>query len=168
MIENRANYVRSWSDVSIYPQALTALAKISHKPYKIIIVTNQSVVGRGFISLNDAQIINDRLVREIGRAGGRIDGVYMCPHTPETGCNCRKPKPGLLLRAARELSLDMSRSLIVGDALSDLIAGNAARVPRLALVRTGRGTTQARLPAAGSLHPLRVYDTLSNALADLL
>jgi D-glycero-D-manno-heptose 1,7-bisphosphate phosphatase len=168
IIENRANYVRSWSDVSIYPQALTALARISHESHRIVIVTNQSVVGRGFISLNEAQIINDRLVREISRAGGRIDRVYMCPHAPETGCDCRKPKPGLLLQAARELSLDISRSLIIGDALSDLMAGHAARVPRVALVRTGRGATQARLPAAGSLHPLRVYDTLSNALADLV
>ena len=168
IIKNRANYVRSWSDVSIYPQALTALAELSHAPYKTIIVTNQSAVGRGLISLDDAQIINERLVQEINRAGGRIDRVYMCPHAPDDGCNCRKPKPGLLLRAAHELSLDMSRSLLIGDALSDLFAGYAAQIPQVALVRTGRGATEAQLPAASSLRPLYIYDTLSSALADIL
>lgn len=167
IIENRANYVRSWSDVSIYPQALTALAKLSHTPYKTIIVTNQSAVGRGLISLDEAQAINERLVQEISGAGGRIDRVYMCPHAPDAGCDCRKPKPGLLLRAQRELSLDMSRSLLIGDALSDLFAGDAACVPQVALVRTGRGATQAQLPAASSLGSLRIYDTLSSAVADI-
>ncbi|HSG17322.1 MAG TPA: HAD-IIIA family hydrolase [Anaerolineae bacterium] len=168
IIENRANYVRSWSDVSIYPQALSALAKLSHAPYRTVIVTNQSAVGRGLITLNDAEAINERLVQEISRAGGRIDRVYMCPHAPEAGCDCRKPKPGLLLSAQRELSLDMSRSLLIGDALSDLFAGDAACVPQVALVRTGRGATQAQLPAASSLGSLNIYDTLSSALVDLL
>ena len=168
IIENRLDYVRSWDDVEIYPQALGALVKISQSPYSIVIVTNQSAVGRGLIPLSTAQAINQGLVAEIERKGGRIDGVYMCPHTPWEGCDCRKPEPGLFLQAARDLSLDMSRSVMVGDALSDIIAARTAGIPRQALVQTGRGKEQAQLPEVASLQPLPMYETLTAALVDLL
>jgi D-glycero-D-manno-heptose 1,7-bisphosphate phosphatase len=168
IIENCPNYVRSWADVVIYPQALAALAKLSKLPYKIVIVTNQSAVGRGLISLSSARAINDRLIEEISQHGGRIDGVFMCPHAPDDGCDCRKPLPGLLLQAQQALSLDLSRSLMVGDALTDLLAAQAASVGRAALVRTGRGAAQARaaLTARPPLDSLYIYDTLGDALAE--
>jgi D-glycero-D-manno-heptose 1,7-bisphosphate phosphatase len=167
IIENCANYVRSWADVVIYPQALAALAKISKLPYKVVIVTNQSAVGRGLISLSTAWTINDRLTEEISRSGGRIDAVFMCPHAPEDGCECRKPRPGLLFQAQQALSLDLSLSLMIGDALTDLMAAQAAAVGRMALVRTGRGAAQAcaAAPAGFPLEFLAVYDTLADALA---
>jgi len=90
IIENRPNYVRTWSDVSIYPQALKALQKIEASEYKVFILTNQSAVGRGIISHSTADEINKRLVKEIESAGGKIDRVIMCPHTPDENCPCRK------------------------------------------------------------------------------
>ncbi len=168
IIENRPDYVRSWSDVTIYPQALDALVRVRALPYYIVIVTNQSAVGRGLVSLDTAWAINEQLVEEIGRAGGRIDRVYMCPHAPWEGCDCRKPKPGQFYQAAEELSLDLARSIMVGDALTDLFAAKAAGVPHLALVRSGRGAAQAKLPQAAQLQPLAVYDALAAALEDLL
>jgi D-glycero-D-manno-heptose 1,7-bisphosphate phosphatase len=164
IIENRPDYVRSWEDVHIYPQALKALANIKDSPYKIVIVTNQSVVGRGFITLETANDINDRLVTEINKNGGRIDGVYMCPHAPQENCTCRKPQPGLLLNAARELSLDLKRSVMIGDALSDLHAGQLAEVDRTILVLTGRGAEQVDLFTAAKLRPFQTFHTLSDAL----
>ena len=77
IIENVDTYVRSWSDVVIYPEAIRALSRLSETAYKIIIVTNQSVVGRGIISVSDAQAINQRLIQIIEQSGGRIDGIYM-------------------------------------------------------------------------------------------
>jgi D-glycero-D-manno-heptose 1,7-bisphosphate phosphatase len=170
IIENRADYVRSWSDVLIFPEALAALAKISRWPYKIVIVTNQSAVGRGLISLSAAQAINNRLENEIARCGGRIDAVFMCPHAPDDSCDCRKPRPGLLLQAQRALSLDLSRSLMIGDALTDIWAAQAASVGRTALVRTGRGAALARAGATVGLplDSLHIYDTLADALAQEL
>jgi D-glycero-D-manno-heptose 1,7-bisphosphate phosphatase len=168
IIENRANYVRSWADVEIYPQALEALAQVSHSPYKIIIVTNQSVVGRGIIALSEAQSINDRLVSEIVRSGGRIDATFMCPHTPKDGCGCRKPKPGLLLQAAQAHAIDMGHSIMIGVALSDLLAGQAAGVGQVALVRTGRGAAQSSLPEMATLASIHIYDQLKNVLAALV
>lgn len=168
IIENRQTYVRSWEDVEIYPQALAALVQAKSTPYKLVIVTNQSAVGRGIIPLAIAWEVNNRLVETIEYAGGRIDGVFMCPHAPHENCECRKPKPGLLLQAARQLSLDLSRSVMIGDALSDLLAGQAAGIPLTVLVRTGRGARQAVEANSVKLRPFQTFDTLANAFEDLI
>lgn len=168
IIENRANYVRTWDDVEIFPEALAALARLAAGPYRVVIVTNQSGVGRGDIPLATAEAINDRLLDMIREAGGRVDAVYMCPHAPTDGCDCRKPRPGLLTRAAADLSLDLGRSIMVGDALSDVAAGRAAGVARSILVRTGRGAVQEKLPEAAAFAPLLAFETLGEVVADLL
>ncbi len=167
IIENCSNYVRSWADVEIFPQALAALAAVRHSDYRIVLVTNQSAVGRGHISRETAEAINDRLLAVIRDAGGRVDAVYMCPHGPDDGCDCRKPLPGLLLRAADELDIDLARSVMIGDALTDIRAGQAAGARQSILLRTGRGRDQERLPAADGLPPFPVFDTLADALASL-
>jgi len=160
IIENRPNYVCSWADVDVYPQALEALAALRDTPYKIIIVTNQSAVGRGIISLETAHRINERLVRVIEEGNGRIDAAYLCSHAPWEGCTCRKPQPGLLLQAAREHNLDLSRSVMIGDALTDLEAGLAAGVSEVILLGTGRGQEQAQLPETACFAPLLYFDHL--------
>ena len=168
IIENRAEYVRNWSQVSIFPEAIHALSNKDLEKYKIVIVTNQSAVGRGIISLETADEINDRLVRMIRDMGCRIDGVYLCPHGPEDECNCRKPKPGLLLRAAKELSLDLKRSWMIGDAWSDVQAGQAAGVHMAVMVKTGRGTDQLSLPQPNNVTEFLVRNTLSQAIESIL
>jgi len=167
IIENCANYVRSWADVAIYPQAVRALAYIRHTPFKIILVTNQSAVGRGIITLEMAQAINERLLAVVTEGNGRIDDVFMCPHAPEDRCDCRKPQPGLLLQAAKKHHIDLSRSFMIGDALTDLQAGTAAGVRQVILLRTGRGTAQLQKPEATRFHPLTVYESLETAVQAL-
>jgi D-glycero-D-manno-heptose 1,7-bisphosphate phosphatase len=167
IIENRSDYVRSWDDVEVFPQALEALSALSGSPYRVILVTNQSAVGRGHISAETATAINDRLLTVIRQAGGRVDAVYMCPHDPAAGCACRKPQPGLLLRAAEDLNVDLGRSVMIGDALADVQAGQAAGVRRCVLLRTGRGRDQERLPEAAGLPPFEVYDSLLEVLDSL-
>jgi len=167
IIENRDNYVRSWDDVYIYPQALQALVRFSKLPFIYIIVTNQSVVGRNIISKQEADAINSRLVNEIKLAGGRIDAVFMCPHAPSEGCRCRKPNSGLFHQAALTLSLNLNSSIMVGDALTDLVAAQAAGVKQRVLVRTGRGEEQSKLTEALSLPPFSTYNTLLDAFSNL-
>jgi len=168
IIKNRPEYVRTWADVEIYQQSLEALAKLNNTQFKIVIVTNQSGVGRGIIPSLVADKINACLVKEIERAGGRMDGLYMCPHAPREACDCRKPKAGLLLKAAKDLSIDLSQSIMIGDALTDVIAGSVANVKVNVLVKTGRGKSQIALPHASDIGQYLVYDTLSDALADLV
>ncbi len=160
IIENRAGYVRTWDDVAFYEQALEALRLMRPLPCAIVIVTNQSAVGRGIISLAQAEAINRRVVEHIRSRGGRVDAAYLCPHAPGTGSSCRKPQPGMLLQAARDLNLDLSRSWMVGDALTDLQAGQAAGVAQTVLVRTGRGEAQLSLPEAANLGDFRVVNDL--------
>lgn len=168
IIENVPAYVRSWADVSIFPQAVQALARLNHSPYKIVIVTNQAGIGKGLFSQVEADAINQQLIGEIERAGGHIDGVFMCPHTPEENCNCRKPKPGLFLQAARQLSLELNSSIAIGDRWFDLQAAHAAGVPRLALVTTGQGARELLHPRPPELGEVPAYTTLSEALEDLV
>lgn len=165
IIENVSTYVRSWEEVRFIPKSLFALKKAQTSPYKIILVTNQSAVGRGILPLSLAWEINHRIVEVIQQAGGRVDGLYMCPHAPEDNCDCRKPKPGLILQAAADLSLDLQRSILIGDALSDLLAGQAAGIPRTILVRTGRGMEQEKLPRPAGLRPFHIFNDLADAIS---
>jgi D-glycero-D-manno-heptose 1,7-bisphosphate phosphatase len=164
LIENRADYVRDWSQVKIYPEAIHTLSLSAAKNYKIVIVTNQSAVGRGLITLETAREINERLVEFIHQHNGQVAGVYMCPHKPEAGCNCRKPKPGMFFQAAKELSLDLQHSWMIGDAWSDVQAGLAAGLQRAILVRTGRGAEQLVQPHPENITDHLVFDDLPQAM----
>jgi D-glycero-D-manno-heptose 1,7-bisphosphate phosphatase len=165
IIQNRPNYVLSWSDVEYLPQSFEAL-RIIHPTIKIIIITNQSAVGRGLITLQAAQALNQRIEQEIRDHGGRVDGSYMCPHSPQQACQCRKPQPGLILRAARELDIDLDNSLLIGDALSDILAGKNAGIPKNILVETGRGSQQILLPELHLIDDILIYKNLLTAVLD--
>ena len=155
IVENRDEYVLSWDDVVFIPSALEALNKLAASDFAVVVVTNQAAVGRGLMSRADAQVINTHIQSEVFRAGGRLDAVYMCPHHPDEDCVCRKPKPGLLFRAADDLGLDLSQSWMIGDALTDLQAGQAAGVLNSLLVLTGRGAAQkATHQLQGGFHDL--------------
>jgi D-glycero-D-manno-heptose 1,7-bisphosphate phosphatase len=141
IVENRPDHVKSWSEVRFLDGVFESLARLADSPLAIVVVSNQGAVGRGLMALEQAWDVQNQIVREIERNGGRIDASYLCPHHPDAGCDCRKPAPGMLRQAAQELNLDLSRSWLVGDAVSDLQAASAAGA-RGILVRTGRGTDQ--------------------------
>lgn len=161
--ENRANYVRSVEDISFIPSAIEALIKIQSIPFKIVIVTNQSAIGRGILTRKIADDINAKVQEHLLQLGGRMDGIYVCPHTPEDQCDCRKPRPGLILQAAKELSIDLSHSFMMGDSLADVCAGQNAGVPNNFLLLTGRGKEQILLPHT-HMKPFRVYNDLLMAV----
>jgi D-glycero-D-manno-heptose 1,7-bisphosphate phosphatase len=168
IIQNRPDYVLRWSQVHVFPWALDALASLAGTSWRIIIVTNQSAIGRGIVPAERVDDINRRLVEKIEKAGGHIDGIYVCPHAPGAGCNCRKPRPGLLIRAAEDLSLDLGNSILVGDALEDIEAGRKAGVPLCALVRTGRGMEQLQRPETARMEPFLVADRFDRELVEIL
>lgn len=163
LIENQPEYVRDWSHVKVFHKAIEALSGFAITNYKIVIATNQSAVGRNLISLETAQGINNRIVKIIEESGGRVDGVYMCPHAPEDQCSCRKPQPGLLLQAAKELSLNLHESWMIGDAWSDLMAGHTAGLRGVIMVKTGRGTEQLLQPQPENINRYFIVNDLVNA-----
>jgi D-glycero-D-manno-heptose 1,7-bisphosphate phosphatase len=168
VIENRADYVREWSHVSILPNVIDALSGFRREGFKIILVTNQAAVGRGMLTFNSAQEINERLVKTIKEQGGWVDGVFMCPHKPEDNCACRKPLPGMLLQAAREFSIDLGTSWMVGDAWTDLLAGQSAGVDRTIMVRTGRGASQLSQAQPSDIRPFVICEDVFDAFNHIM
>jgi D-glycero-D-manno-heptose 1,7-bisphosphate phosphatase len=146
---NRSDYVKRWDEFTFEEDALSSLKALAGSHFSIVIVSNQSAIGRGLMDVETVEEIHERMLNEIARNGGRVDAVYYCPHTPSDRCDCRKPKPGLLLKAARELDIDLARSFFIGDAISDVEAALAAGCTPL-FVQTGLGGEQlARLKENG-------------------
>jgi len=123
--EERSDYVKSWQEFRFLPGALEALSSLTEVGFRLFVITNQSAIGRGLVSAADVREIHRRMIVEIERAGGRIAQTYCCPHTPEQDCECRKPRPGLLVRAARECGLELTRCYLIGDKPTDIAAGEA-------------------------------------------
>ncbi len=136
---NRDDYVKSWDEFHFLPGVKEALRQLATLGWPIVVVSNQSAIGRRLLSHKDLAAIHRRMEGEIVAAGGRIDAIFYCPHLPEEKCPCRKPNPGMLFKAAYALKLDLEHSILVGDALSDIQAAARAGVPRRYLVLTGRG-----------------------------
>ncbi len=135
-------------DLRLVPGAAAALARLAAQGWLLVMVTNQSAIARGLITPAELAEIHAELQLQLGAHGARLDAIYSCPHHPTEGrgpyrveCECRKPKPGLVLQAARELGLDLARCWMVGDAARDLEAGWAAGVPGI-LVATGKGASE--------------------------
>jgi len=147
IIEHRDDYVKSLAEVAFITGALEALARLARHDMLMVIATNQSAIGRGLLARETADAINTYVRERIAAAGGRVDAVYMCPHQPEDNCACRKPAPGMLLDAARDLGIDLGASAMIGDALTDVLAAQAAGVrPILVLTGLGRRKTRELLP----------------------
>lgn len=133
----RAEYVRSWSDWRWTPGALDALRRLREAGYRTFIVSNQAGIARGAMTPSDLDDVHARMLADVAAAGGRIDGIYVCPHDWDEGCSCRKPKPGMLLAAQRDHALDLTRTPFVGDDTRDAEAAAAAGAPSV-LVDAGR------------------------------
>jgi D-glycero-D-manno-heptose 1,7-bisphosphate phosphatase len=122
----RRDYVRRWEDIELLPGSLEALARLTAAGCDLVVLTNQSAIGRGLVSRATVDDINRRLAEAVEQRGGRIRSFLICPHAPADGCDCRKPRPGLLLRARDELGIDLSGAVMIGDQMSDVDAAHAA------------------------------------------
>lgn len=119
------DYPRDPALVELLPGAADALKQLRRHGYALVVVSNQSGIGRGLITPGEAAAVHERFVGLLADHGITLDGAYYCPHTPDDGCGCRKPAPGLLVRAAKELGLDIARSVMIGDKASDVEAGES-------------------------------------------
>jgi D-glycero-D-manno-heptose 1,7-bisphosphate phosphatase len=157
-------YVHRAEDFRFVPGSAQAMQQLQAAGWPLVVVTNQSGIARGMYSTHDYERFTARLHAELEAFGVRLDAVLHCPHLPDAplaqyrlACDCRKPGPGMLLRAASELSLDLSRSVIVGDRLSDVQAGRAAGLGHCVLVRSGHA-----VDADEARHADAVYDDLAD------
>ncbi|MCS7044216.1 MAG: HAD family hydrolase [Bryobacteraceae bacterium] len=137
LIEER-NYLSDPAGVALIPGAAEALRLARENGYLAVVLTNQSGVGRGYFTLDDVHRVNGRMLELLAAGGAAVDGIFVCPHAPEDGCGCRKPRTGLVEEARRKLDLDLRRSWMIGDKAADLeLARNAGM--RGVLVLTGYG-----------------------------
>jgi D-glycero-D-manno-heptose 1,7-bisphosphate phosphatase len=131
------HYLRDPGQVELLPGSAAALRKLNELGYRVVVVTNQSGIGRGFMTLADVEAVNRELLRIVRQEGGRLDAIYLCPHDPGEGCACRKPGTGLLERAGRELGFDPARSAVVGDKGSDIEMGRRAGAATILVAAEG-------------------------------
>ncbi|MGB9734576.1 MAG: D-glycero-beta-D-manno-heptose 1,7-bisphosphate 7-phosphatase [Conexivisphaera sp.] len=120
------HYMRSPDQFELMPGVAEGIRRLNGAGFLVVVATNQSGIRRGYFTEEDLARIHARMLEELGRRGARIDAIYYCPCLPEEDCECRKPRPGMLLRAAEELGIDLGRSYMVGDKALDVEAGRAA------------------------------------------
>jgi len=162
--EDSPDYIKSPAEWTALPGSLDAIARLHRGGFLIVVATNQSGVGRGLFSIDTLWDIHKKMLAQIAAAGGYIQKIFFCLHTPEDNCVCRKPKPGLLYQVAEVFACGFGQMIVIGDSARDLDAAKAVGARRI-LVRTGNGRlTEAQL--TDNEQPV-VVDDLS-AAADLL
>ncbi len=158
-------FIKSPEEWQLLPGSAEAIARLTRARYQVVVVTNQSGIARGHFDLGTLNRIHEKMQREINSVGGRIDAIFYCPHGPDDECECRKPKPGMLLDIERRLQLKLEGVPAIGDSLRDLQAAQAVGA-RAILVRTGKGlTTEKNLD---QIEPVEVFDDLAAAVDALL
>lgn len=141
LIEER-HYLSDPAQVALVPGAAEAVRRAREAGFLAVVLTNQSGVGRGYFRMEDVEAVHRRMEELLAASGAELDAIYVCPHAPEEDCPCRKPRTGLVERAARDLEIDLSRSWMIGDKPADIeLARNAGM--RSVLVMTGYGAASA-------------------------
>lgn len=160
LCEDRADYVKSWAEWRWVPGALEGAATLARAGRRLVVITNQACVGRGLVPAATVEEIHARMKADLAAAGAPVAGLYVCPHASDAGCDCRKPRPGLLHQAARELDIHFASSAFVGDTLRDREAAYSAGVGTFLLVLTGQGRESARKAAGTGITIRTVADLL--------
>jgi D-glycero-D-manno-heptose 1,7-bisphosphate phosphatase len=159
------NFIKSPEEWRAIPGSLEAIARLNQAGYRVVVATNQSGVGRGLFGMTTLTAIHEKMFKALGQVGGRIDAVFYCPHAADSNCDCRKPKPGMLVQIGSRFGVDMKDVPAIGDGLRDLQAAHAVGA-RPVLVLTGKGD---KTIAAGNLPPETVvFPDLAFAVSALL
>lgn len=160
-----ASHIKSPEEWKPIPGSLEAIARLNQAGYHAVLATNQSGVGRGLFEMATLNAIHDKMHRALGQVGGRVDAIFFCPHAQDAGCNCRKPKPGLLEEIARRFNVTLEGVPSIGDSLRDLEASAAVGAQPI-LVLTGKGEktrSEGKLPAG-----TRVFADLAEAVKAII
>lgn len=163
--EDSDQYIKSVDEFIPIAGSLEAITKLNHAGYTVMIATNQSGIARGMFAIDTLNAIHNKLRRELTAYGGRIDGIFFCPHGPDDHCQCRKPKPGLFYEIAERTGQNLLGVPSIGDSLRDLQAATTAGATPI-LVKTGKGMRT--LQKAHGLTDVPVYNNLADYVDVLL
>ncbi len=162
--EESAGFVKTPAEWIAIPGSLDAIARAAQAGFRVFVVSNQSGIARGLVSIENLHRIHAHMLAEIDHAGGHVEAILYCPHGPRQGCACRKPRPGLLNCVLERSGVAATDVIFIGDRASDLAAARAAGV-RGILVETGHG--RATVEAAGGTLDCAVYPDLAAAIDSL-
>ena len=152
----REDFVKDWSEFTLLPGVITAIARLHQAGFRTVIVTNQRAIAAGVLTREGLAAIHRRLSQLVGRAGGLLEEFYYCPHAADAGCDCRKPNPGMLDQAAENKPVDWRASYIVGDMDKDVQAGRA------------RGLTTIKVAGPSQTEPHHLCSDLPEAVDFIL
>jgi D-glycero-D-manno-heptose 1,7-bisphosphate phosphatase len=158
-------FIKSPDEWRPIPGSLEAVARLNHAGFRVVVATNQSGVGRGLLDISTLLAIHERMHKALAQVGGRIDAIFFCPHTADSQCDCRKPKPGMLEEIGRRFSVDMAGVPCLGDSPRDLAAAAAVGAQPM-LVLTGKG--EKTLRDGGFPKNTVIFPDLAFAVAALL
>lgn len=167
IIQEPPHYVYRPDQLHFIPGSIDAIRLLNENNFLVVIVTNQAGVAHGYYSENDVLEFHKLMKIKLEKEGAKIDGIYYCPHHPESKiekyrlyCNCRKPKPGMLKKAEKDLNIDLKRSFMIGDTISDIHAGKSVGCKTI-LVLTGYGKEEIK-------NSHIEYDLIANDLYDVI
>jgi len=160
--EDSDDYIKSPDEFVPIAGSLAAIARLKQAGYTVVVATNQSGVARRLFDIGTLNAIHEKLQRELARYGASLDGIFFCPHGPEDGCECRKPKAGLLREIATRFQVDLDCVPSIGDSLRDIEAAREVGATPI-LVKTGKGQRTLDKHAA-ELRDIAVYDDLARAV----
>ncbi len=158
-----ADYIKTPSEFEFIHQSPEAIALLCQNGFSVIVVTNQSLIGRKMASMETLSAIFQKMTRGIEDAGGWITDIFFCPHTPQDLCTCRKPAPGLILEAQKKYGIDLGTACMVGDKTTDIDCGKTAGCSTTILVKTGYGETALDQLAKENHRPDHVAQNLYDA-----
>lgn len=134
-------YIKSPEEWRAIPGSLDAIAQLNRSGFRVLIVTNQSGVARGYYDIETLDLIHEKLLRELASVGGYIEEIFFCPHHPDEACACRKPQPGLLHQIAKKYPIDLTKTFFIGDSIGDMrVAQSSGCIPLLVLTGNGEAT----------------------------
>jgi D-glycero-D-manno-heptose 1,7-bisphosphate phosphatase len=163
--EDSPDFVKTPDEWRAIPGSLDAIARLKQAGFEVAIATNQSGVARGLLSIDTLWSIHKKMLGEILVAGGYVKRIFFCLHGPDDQCDCRKPKPGLLMQVAEYFACGFDHMIVIGDSARDIQAAQAVGV-RAILVRTGNGRKTEQ--ASEGFDGIEVYDDLAAAVSSLV
>ena len=170
IIKEPPYYAHKIDQLELIPKSAEAIRLLNESGFKVIVVSNQAGVARGYYQEKDIQIYNNEMKRQLEEKGARIVAIYYCPHHPEAtiekykiDCECRKPKPGMLIQAEKDLDLNLKLSFLIGDKISDIEAGCRAGCKTI-LVLTGQGNNESKKISKMNIKPNYISKDLHTAI----
>jgi D-glycero-D-manno-heptose 1,7-bisphosphate phosphatase len=165
--EDSDDYIKSPDEWKPIPGSLDAISRLNHAGYHVAVATNQSGIARGYFDLETLSEMHNKMSDLLSQSGGQVDAVFFCPHGPKDGCDCRKPKPGLLNEISVRFQTRLDNVLFIGDTISDIKAAKAAGATPV-IVKTGKGERTIEKLAENGFEDTPVYEDLSDVVNTLL